>query len=90
MGDIRPEFLTSVKIEKKSPKNLAEWIFFINFALSKLNKEIKIMTKYVKVEVGLMNKITVLCDLLEMRDSIEGKTAREIRKEIDKGLEYVK
>lgn len=72
------------------PKHLAEWIFFINFALSKLNKEIKIMTKYVKVEVGLMNKITVLCDLLEMRDSIEGKTAREIRKEIDKGLEYVK
>lgn len=44
----------------------------------------------VVVSEDLMNKITAMCDVLiaEGRNDAVGKTAKEIRKETDKGLEY--
>lgn len=44
----------------------------------------------VVVPEDLMNMITAMCDVLiaDGRDDVATRTAREIRKEIDKGLEY--
>lgn len=44
----------------------------------------------VVVPEDLMNMITAMCDVLiaDGRNDVATRTAREIRKEIDKGLEY--
>lgn len=54
-----------------------------------ITKENGNMRKVVVPE-DLMNMITAMCDVLiaDGRDDVATRTAREVRKEIDKGLEY--